>query len=197
MNDNSDAFEQLLHDTYEVQCSTAGISLLCRRVPFTTVTHVLAEVATSAQAEVAEARRAIVAELKALSPDMARGEAGWKSILSSPEGATRLLGILLPVLTGIVGTVPYLLERFLLDVIVGATTDVVKHLSVEDGAVVIEAAFTRMDRALIGGQVDRVFFGLSQMINSLGKKTSESDAPKPNDDESPTDEEPLSDDTPE
>ena len=162
-NTNSTAFETILGGSFAVQLPTMEVEVQCRYLPFTTVMYLISEIATSAQSEIVSARDMLVRELSSVIPKAAESADGWRSVLRDPDSVSRIIGVVSPVLRGIITAVPELTERVLHDVIVEVDLKVVRALPATDGLAVIATVFERMDKALLWEQLDKVFFGLKEM----------------------------------
>jgi len=154
---NSDAFEALFGVTYEVALPASGVALHCRRVPMITIMQLLSALVGGAQIEFANARAQVEEALSAF-----RAEADTSTVRTA-----RIIDLLLPLLGGVAATLPGAMERVLLDVIVGATRDVVNALPAEDGLEIVRQAFDRMDKALLARQLDQLFFAMGETFNAL------------------------------
>ena len=165
---NDGAFAAILKGGFEIALpSMPEVTLQCRRMPFATTAHVLTTIITSTNYEVAQRRHALLNEIAGLLPEIARGQEGWVSILTSEQGITRLLGIVGPFVSAISTILPELLDRILHDVIIGANASVIQALSTEDGTAILATAFAKMDKALIGKQVSDIFFGLTETLKTV------------------------------
>jgi len=185
---NADAFAELFGITYNIACkgavSSAPILLTCRALPFTTVTHVLAQLAVSTQNEILRARKTIVEEFSELAPQIASGEEGWKTILADRASIPKLIAIIEPLLTGLIATTPELTERILRDVVVDIKADQVRKIPAEVGLQILAEAIDRTDKELIARQAQAVFFGLTEAVTKVLNR-----------DQKKTDNESSSDDT--
>ena len=116
-----------------------------------TIMQLLSALVGGAQIEFANARAQVEEALSAF-----RAEADTSTVRTA-----RIIDLLLPLLGGVAATLPGAMERVLLDVIVGATRDVVNALPAEDGLEIVRQAFDRMDKALLARQLGETFTALA------------------------------------
>ena len=87
-----------------------------------------------------------------------------------------------PALRGLAVSCPDILEKILLDVIVDARSEQIRLLPMDDGIVVLEAAISRMDKALLIKHAKNAFFVLKGMVttaNLPAETPSKTESPKP------------------
>jgi len=179
---NADAFATLFGVTYSVDYTIEDgntITLECRALPFTTVTHVIAQLAVSTQGEILRARQSLVSEFAELAPQIAEGEEGWKAVLADRSNIAKLIAMIEPLLTGIMSTTPELTERILRDVIVDIRAEQVRQLPIECGLKILAEVIERTDKDLIVRQAQAVFFGLVEVgtkVLNQGQKKTESES---------------------
>lgn len=174
---NDDAFATLLDSVYEVKLSDADVVLQCRNIPFVTVMHIITQVVSGAKSQFTVARDDVFKAFQSVREDVTAGnaEASWKEMISA----------LLPVFSGVIAMTPDMTERVLTDVVVGSRREIVRAISTVDAMAIFEAAFGKMDLALLATQLDRAFFGLKGAVDTMGKIMASDDSHQPKKSSSP------------
>ena len=157
MTNNQTAFDELLKFSVDVDLPVSGVKLACRRVPFTTVTHIISTLATTSRIGLIQSRSALLETLGTLG----KGET------SNVEVASNVLAMAAPLLIDVIVTAPELCERVLADVIVGATQEVVRVLPPEDVLHILNEIFALLDVGLLAKELDRSFFGLRALVEAM------------------------------
>lgn len=136
MSINDNAFEAITRDTFNIELpERTGISLVCRSIPFNTLMAVCSMLAKTTSNTVASSRKTWIQNLLNV-PDEELEEAVKRNFT---------VDAILPMLTDLVKEMPEAADRILLDVIVDATPEQMKYLSIGDVLAIIAAVIETID----------------------------------------------------
>lgn len=162
---NTDAFTAITSSTLEVELPAAKTKLKVRRMPGTTTLRLLAEIARCIETEtsvyVTQLREAIALAMKK-APDV---EEGAPPATGSQRGWDMFLKVL-PALSGLLRNTPEMVKSVMLDVVPGITPEVLNAMALEDMLEILNSVFIAMDKAVLGRQVDTIFFGITGVADA-------------------------------
>lgn len=162
---NDNVFKSMMDATFSVNIDRDGktLPLTCRRIPFTTLMAVIADVAVSARDEIARARRAFIDEIII---------GGVNQTLSKDKVRETIMPIIMTALA----QAPELAQRILVDVVIGCTADTVRLFTVEDTLAVLEEAIKREDVNKIAEKAQSVFSTATEMLDKAVSIQADKDA---------------------
>lgn len=146
-NINESIYEALLKATYPVFLTrdgeTIATPLMCRNLPFTTLSTILGEIAVSAKSELQDARRRLLEDIV---------NSGAINV-----NADQVIDIIMPLLSTVVYESPRLAKRVLMDVCIDMTEDKVLLLSVEDVVSIMDEVIKRLDVQRVAEKAKSIF----------------------------------------
>ena len=162
----NNVFQELIRKTVSVKLPSGAV-LDVRRMPFTTVLHVLSEVAAIIQMELsAERLRPALEHLEKVARDTAKTDI---------EKGLTVIERVTPIVYQAVINSPKLIQDILNDVLIDVPTEDMRYLAVEDGLAILHTVFSDMDKQVIAKQVVALFFEVTGVIKTaLAKAETES-----------------------
>lgn len=138
--------DTLLKSTFTVDSVVHDeLVISCRDLPQTTLLFILSSVV-----------RAMKSELDADKDSLTASVSKFMATDSTEDGAA-FVQLAVPIISRILIDSPELLNRFLLDVMVGAKAEHVQAIGVNDACVIIDTVIDRLDMQLIANTVKTVF----------------------------------------
>lgn len=150
MADQQTTLDKLLQPTFKVLLKSTQNELDCRDLPFSTLMHILRKIAEQAREEVFAERDRLVQAVAQLTAAVGSSD-------SNEEQLAKSLQLAWPMIARMLMESEEVSIHVLKDIVVGATDDHIKALSLVDVATIVNTTLSRIDADDLAEEIKSVF----------------------------------------